>query len=168
MKFQIQLKNPKSELVCALTSFKAFCGLRETNEAIETAKLAIKDMGLMHLWDKDKLIFRKDKSLNERDYGDLVGLNKEETIKKFGKDQVHIWRRSFDICPPGGESLKMVLDRVNPYYDEFIYPEINEIFTSLKCKLSSLLITCHPSILQCFSLVKQMLNSEAQLNPEVI
>ena len=75
-------------------------------------------------WQNGKLLLIKNKSLNERDYGKLVGLNKEETAKKFGKEQVHIWRRSFDIAPPGGESLKDVLDRVKPYYNKFIKPEI--------------------------------------------
>ena len=52
----------------------------------------------------------KHEDLNERDYGDLVGLNKEETANKFGKEQVHIWRRSYDTPPPNGESLKDVVE----------------------------------------------------------
>ena len=56
-----------------------------------------------------------DSSLNERNYGDLVGLNKQETADKYGKDQVHIWRRSYDIPPPGGESLKNVVEYTKPY-----------------------------------------------------
>jgi 2,3-bisphosphoglycerate-dependent phosphoglycerate mutase len=63
--------------------------------------------------------------LNERDYGDLVGLNKQETADKFGKDQVHIWRRSYDTPPPNGESLKDVVDRVSPYFKEKIKPFID-------------------------------------------
>ena len=59
----------------------------------------------------------KDQALNERDYGELVGLNKRETADKFGQEQVQIWRRSFDVSPPGGESLKNVLERVKPYFD---------------------------------------------------
>ena len=66
----------------------------------------------------------KDRSLNERDYGDLVGLNKDETAEKYGKEQVHIWRRSFEIPPPGGESLKNVLERVKPYFRQNIKNEI--------------------------------------------
>ena len=66
----------------------------------------------------------KSQNLNERDYGDLVGLNKEETAQKFGKDQVHNWRRSYDVSPPGGESLKNVVDRVGPYFEKFILPHI--------------------------------------------
>jgi len=93
--------------------------------ANKTAELAIKEMNLRSLWEGEKLIMRRDHSLNERDYGDLVGLNKEETAKKFGKDQVHIWRRSYDVPPPGGESLKNVVERVKPFFSEFIQPEIN-------------------------------------------
>jgi len=92
--------------------------------ANETAKLALKQMDLNHLWNNNELVMTKDQSLNERDYGDLVGLNKQETADKYGKEQVFIWRRSFDISPPGGESLKDVLLRVQPYYDNFIEPEI--------------------------------------------
>ena len=94
--------------------------------ANKTAELAIKEMNSGELWDGDKLIMKRDVSLNERDYGDLVGLNKEETTKKFGKDQVHLWRRSYDIPPPGGESLKNVVERVKPFFSKFIQPEINK------------------------------------------
>ena len=66
----------------------------------------------------------KDLALNERMYGDLQGLNKDETRQKFGEEQVHIWRRSFDIAPPAGESLKDTADRVLPYYKEKIEPEL--------------------------------------------
>lgn len=66
----------------------------------------------------------EDQALNERDYGDLVGLNKAETVAKYGADQVHIWRRSFDTPPPGGESLKDTAERVLPYFDARILPEI--------------------------------------------
>ena len=62
--------------------------------------------------------------LNERDYGDLAGLNKDDARKKWGDEQVHIWRRSYDIAPPGGESLKDTKDRVVPYYSEAIWPEV--------------------------------------------
>lgn len=92
--------------------------------ANKTAELTIKEMNLGNLWEGKKLIMKRDLSLNERDYGDLVGLNKEETAKKFGKDQVHIWRRSYDIPPPGGESLENVVERVKPFFSKFIQPEI--------------------------------------------
>ncbi|MDI1353527.1 MAG: 2,3-bisphosphoglycerate-dependent phosphoglycerate mutase [bacterium] len=65
-----------------------------------------------------------DKALNERMYGDLQGLNKEETAVKFGKDQVKIWRRSYDIPPPNGESLKDTAARVLPYFEAEIIPKL--------------------------------------------
>jgi 2,3-bisphosphoglycerate-dependent phosphoglycerate mutase len=66
----------------------------------------------------------KDQALNERDYGDLVGLNKDEARKKWGEEQVHIWRRSYDVAPPGGESLKDTLARALPYYVTDILPRV--------------------------------------------
>jgi 2,3-bisphosphoglycerate-dependent phosphoglycerate mutase len=63
-------------------------------------------------------------ALNERDYGDLTGLNKDEARKRWGKDQVHLWRRSFDVPPPGGESLKDTADRVLPYFRREILPRV--------------------------------------------
>ncbi len=64
--------------------------------------------------------------LRERDYGDLTGLNKDETREKYGADQVHIWRRSYDTPPPGGECLKDVVEnRVRPYFEEHIRPMLN-------------------------------------------
>lgn len=97
------------------------------SRAIETTQYILdqsKDNNLK-FWDEEtqqwKLIKHND--LRERDYGDLVGLNKAETAEKFGKEQVHIWRRSYDVPPPGGESLKMVVeDRVGPYFKREILP----------------------------------------------
>lgn len=66
----------------------------------------------------------KHQALNERDYGDLVGLNKADACKKWGEKQIHIWRRSFDVPPPGGESLKDTADRVLPYFQTTILPEV--------------------------------------------
>ena len=67
-----------------------------------------------------------DQALNERDYGDLTGMNKDEARKEFGEEQVHIWRRSYDVPPPGGESLKMTAERVLPYYKAEILPKVLE------------------------------------------
>ena len=67
----------------------------------------------------------KNIALNERDYGDLSGLNKDEARKKWGDEQVHIWRRSYDVPPPGGESLKDTSNRVIPYYKDKILPKLN-------------------------------------------
>jgi 2,3-bisphosphoglycerate-dependent phosphoglycerate mutase len=66
----------------------------------------------------------KDQALNERDYGDLSGLNKDDARKKWGEDQVHIWRRSYDVAPPGGESLRDTAARVLPYYIQEILPRV--------------------------------------------
>ena len=62
--------------------------------------------------------------LNERNYGSLQGLNKAETAEKFGAEQVHVWRRSFDVAPPDGESLEMTAERTIPYFEEEILPDL--------------------------------------------
>ena len=66
----------------------------------------------------------KDQALNERDYGDLSGLNKDDARKRWGDEQVHVWRRSYDVAPPGGESLKDTAARVLPYYIQDILPRV--------------------------------------------
>ncbi len=66
----------------------------------------------------------KDKALNERDYGDLSGLNKDDARAKWGEEQVKLWRRSYDIAPPGGESLQDTAARVLPYYEQKILPRV--------------------------------------------
>ncbi len=66
----------------------------------------------------------KDQALNERDYGDLSGLNKDDARKRWGEEQVHVWRRSYDVPPPGGESLKDTAARVLPYFEAHIRPEL--------------------------------------------
>ncbi len=76
--------------------------------------------------DQQDLKTIKDQALNERDYGDLTGLNKDDARDKWGEEQVHIWRRSYDIPPPGGESLKDTRERVMPYYEEKIVPQLKE------------------------------------------
>ena len=108
--------------------------------ANKTAEIAIKEADLKNLWDNDKLLMTRNENLNERDYGDLVGLNKQETAEKFGKEQVHIWRRSFDTPPPNGESLKNVVDRVSPYFNEKIKP--------LLAKNKNILIAAHGNSLR--------------------
>ena len=101
---------------------KVFSSVLE--RANKTAEIAIKASEIENLHKDGKLIYEKDQNLNERDYGDLVGLNKAETADKFGKEQVHIWRRSYDTPPPNGESLKDVVDRVSPYFTKTIQPHI--------------------------------------------
>jgi 2,3-bisphosphoglycerate-dependent phosphoglycerate mutase len=81
------------------------------------------DLVLDEMGQKNILVF-KDEALNERDYGDLVGLNKDDARAKWGEDQVHIWRRSYDVAPPGGESLKDTAARVLPYYIQDILPRV--------------------------------------------
>ena len=66
----------------------------------------------------------KSSALNERHYGELQGLNKEETAKKFGKEKVHLWRRSYEVAPPGGESLKDTANRTLPYFKEVIWQDL--------------------------------------------
>ena len=67
---------------------------------------------------------KSDWRLNERNYGSLQGLNKAETAEKFGAEQVHIWRRSFDVAPPDGESLEMTAERTIPYFEQEILPDL--------------------------------------------
>lgn len=74
--------------------------------------------------DQDKLPIVFDAALNERHYGDLVGLNKDEARQRWGEEQVHLWQRSYDIAPPGGESLKDTAARVLPFYSKRIVPEL--------------------------------------------
>ena len=70
------------------------------------------------------LSITRDQALNERDYGDLVGLNKDDARKKWGEEQVHVWRRSYNVAPPGGESLRDTGARVWPYYINRIQPHV--------------------------------------------
>lgn len=86
--------------------------------ANETLDIILRELG------QSDLPVVKDQALNERHYGDLQGLNKSETAEKYGAEQVHIWRRSYDVPPPGGESLKDTAARTLPYYDTVIAPQI--------------------------------------------
>jgi 2,3-bisphosphoglycerate-dependent phosphoglycerate mutase len=79
---------------------------------------------ILEALDQRELLVIKDQALNERHYGELQGLNKAETAKQYGDEQVHIWRRSYDIAPPGGESLKDTAARTLPYYDRVIAPRL--------------------------------------------
>ena len=91
---------------------------------------------------------KKNQALNERDYGDLSGLNKDDARKEWGEEQVHIWRRSYDVPPPGGESLKDTAERVLPYFNISILPRI--------VKGENILIAAHGNSLR--SLVMQLDN----------
>lgn len=91
--------------------------------ANKTAELALTEAGQSDLI--EGMVYHED--LRERDYGDLTGLNKDETREKFGEEQVHIWRRSYDVPPPGGECLQDVVEkRVRPYYEANIKPMVEE------------------------------------------
>ena len=101
---------------------KVFSSVLE--RANKTAEIALNASGIENLFEIGILVYEKDQRLNERDYGDLVGLNKTETADKFGKEQVQIWRRSYETPPPNGESLKDVVNRVSPYFTKIIKPYI--------------------------------------------
>ena len=102
--------------------------------AQKTLQIQLKAIG------QEGISITKDQALNERDYGELTGLNKDDARKKWGEDQVHIWRRSFDVPPPGGESLKLTADRVLPYYREHILPLVKAG--------KSILVTAHGNSLR--------------------
>ena len=88
--------------------------------AQNTLKLMLEELGQTGLPET------RDQALNERHYGELTGLNKDDARKKWGEEQVHIWRRSYDVPPPGGESLKDTLARSLPYYMHMIQPHVLE------------------------------------------
>jgi len=127
--------------------------------ANRTAEIAIKKAELNNLLENNKIIMTSSEKLNERDYGDLVGLNKQETADKFGKDQVHIWRRSYDTPPPNGESLKDVVERVSPYYKENIKPLID--------KGENILIAAHGNSLRAMMIELGMYKPEEISNIEL-
>ena len=108
--------------------------------AITTGDLILQELSI------DSIIVSRDKALNERDYGDLSGLNKDDARKKWGEKQVHIWRRSYDMPPPGGESLKATGERVLPFFRNKISPLIH--------KGKNVLIAAHGNSLR--SLIKEL------------
>jgi 2,3-bisphosphoglycerate-dependent phosphoglycerate mutase len=87
----------------------------------------------------------KDQALNERDYGDLSGLNKDDARRRWGEEKVHLWRRSYDIAPPGGESLKDTAARVLPYYVQEILPRV--------MRSERVLVTAHGNSLRALVMV---------------
>ena len=127
--------------------------------ANRTAEIAIKKAELNNLLENNKIIMTSSEKLNERDYGDLVGLNKQETADKFGKDQVHIWRRSYDTPPPNGESLKDVVERVSPYFKENIKQLID--------KGDNILIAAHGNSLRAMMIELGMYEPEEISNIEL-
>ena len=117
--------------------------------ANETLRLVLDTIG------QPKIPIEKDKALNERMYGDLQGLNKAETAKKYGDEQVKIWRRSYDVRPPGGESLKDTANRVLPYYESKIKPCL--------LKGETVLIAAHGNSLRALVMELEQLSKEQVL-----
>ena len=101
----------------------------------------------------------KNLALNERNYGDLSGLNKDDARKRWGEEQVHIWRRSFDVPPPGGESLKNTAERVLPYFDEVIMPEV--------LKVKNILVAAHGNSLRSLVMKLDGLSAEEVVALEI-
>jgi 2,3-bisphosphoglycerate-dependent phosphoglycerate mutase len=101
----------------------------------------------------------KNEALNERHYGSLAGLNKDDARKKWGEEQVHIWRRSFDIPPPDGESLKDTADRVLPYFETEIMPKV--------MSGSSILIAAHGNSLRALIMKLDSISSEDIVKLEI-
>jgi 2,3-bisphosphoglycerate-dependent phosphoglycerate mutase len=120
--------------------------------AQRTLDLMLEEMG------QSNIPVIKDQALNERDYGDLSGLNKDDARKKWGEEQVHIWRRSYDIAPPGGESLKDTLARTLPYYVMEILPRV--------LRGERVLVAAHGNSLRALAMVldKHTTKSITQLN----
>ncbi|AMM82954.1 2,3-bisphosphoglycerate-dependent phosphoglycerate mutase [Martelella sp. AD-3] len=114
--------------------------------AQHTCKLVLDEVG------QADLETIRDQALNERDYGDLAGLNKDDAREKWGEEQVHIWRRSYDVPPPGGESLKDTGARVWPYYMQEILPRV--------LRGEKVLVAAHGNSLRALVMVLDRLSQE--------
>ena len=123
------------------------------DRAINTADIILNELEL------GGINIIRDQALNERDYGELTGLNKDDAREKWGKDQIHIWRRSFDIPPPGGESLKNTAERVIPYYLDKILPLLSEN--------NSILVSAHGNSLRALVMHIEQLTPEEILKKEI-
>ena len=121
--------------------------------AQETGRLILEQMNQTDI----KVI--EDQSLNERNYGDLAGLNKDEAREKWGEEQVHIWRRSFDVPPPGGESLKNTAERVLPYFKREIMPKVKEGL--------NILVAAHGNSLRALVMELEKISSEEIVKLEI-
>jgi len=102
----------------------------------------------------------KNLALNERDYGDLSGLNKDDARAKWGAEQVQIWRRSYDVAPPGGESLKDTAARVLPYYIQEILPRV--------LRADNVLVSAHGNSLRALMMVLERLSPEEIVKRELV
>ncbi|HEY3640967.1 MAG TPA: 2,3-bisphosphoglycerate-dependent phosphoglycerate mutase [Xanthobacteraceae bacterium] len=116
------------------------------------------DLMLEELGQKNIPVFR-DQALNERDYGDLSGLNKDDARKRWSEEQVHIWRRSYDVPPPGGESLKDTAARVLPYYIQEILPRV--------LRGECVLVSAHGNSLRALVMVLERLSTRQILDREL-
>ncbi len=143
----IQEAKNAGEKLRGFTFDRAFTSVLE--RANETLRLALDVIG------QPKIPIERDKALNERMYGDLQGLNKAETAKKYGDAQVKIWRRSYDVPPPGGESLKDTAERVLPYYEQTIKPYL--------LKGETILIAAHGNSLRALIMELEQLSREQVL-----
>src|SRR5207248_5750899 len=101
----------------------------------------------------------KDQALNERDYGNLSGLNKDDARAKWGAEQVQLWRRSYDVAPPGGESLKDTAARVLPYYIQEILPRV--------MRGDNVLVSAHGNSLRALVMVLEKLSPKKILEREL-
>ncbi len=122
------------------------------DRAIETLSIVMKEM-------RQKIPVIKDSALNERMYGDLQGLNKEDTAKKYGAGQVHLWRRSYDIKPPNGESLEDTQKRTIPFF-------MNCIMTDIK-EGKNVLVVAHGNSLRSIVMYLDNLSKEEVLSLEL-
>jgi 2,3-bisphosphoglycerate-dependent phosphoglycerate mutase len=124
----------------------------ELKRAQDTAKIILENLDqLDDLNSKSKII--ESFNLNERDYGDLTGLDKKETAEKFGDEQVHKWRRGYSDQPPNGESLEDVVNRVKTYFDSDILPSINNL------ENNNILIAAHGNSLRALLIVMKIYSS---------
>jgi 2,3-bisphosphoglycerate-dependent phosphoglycerate mutase len=114
--------------------------------AQHTCRLLLEELG------QPDLRTIRDEALNERDYGDLSGLNKDDAKARWGEDQVHLWRRSYDVPPPGGESLKDTVARVLPYYCSEILPRV--------LRGERVLVAAHGNSLRALVMVLDGLNAD--------
>jgi len=116
------------------------------------------DLMLDELGQKDIPVFRN-QALNERDYGDLSGLNKDDARVRWGAEQVHLWRRSYDVAPPGGESLRDTAARVLPYYIQEVLPAV--------LQEQRVLVSAHGNSLRALVMVLERLSTSDILNREI-
>jgi 2,3-bisphosphoglycerate-dependent phosphoglycerate mutase len=143
----IQEAKDAGEKLCSFTFDRAFTSVLA--RATVTLRLVLETIG------QTGIPIEKDKALNERMYGELQGLNKDETVKKYGEAQVKIWRRSYDVRPPGGESLKDTAERVLPYYEQTIKPYL--------VKGETILVAAHGNSLRALIMELEQLSREQVL-----